>query len=78
MADKTAAARNAKLRERKRAAGLVPVTVMVPEARKEELKRIAAKMRNEDERIDDARPDHRATASLESSRPERITHADRT
>lgn len=47
MTDRTAAARNARLREKKRAEGLVPVTVMVPEARREDLKAIAATMREE-------------------------------
>lgn len=37
MTDRTAAARNARMRARKRAAGMVPVTVIVPENRKAEL-----------------------------------------
>ena len=45
--DHTAAARNARLREKKRAEGLVPVTVMVPVTRREDLKAIAAEMRKE-------------------------------
>ena len=53
MADPTAAARNARLREKKRAEGLVPVTVVVPVTRREDLKAIAAKMR------DEALPEHR-------------------
>lgn len=47
MTDRTAAARNAALRERKRAEGLVPVTVLVPIERREDLKAIAATMREE-------------------------------
>lgn len=47
MTDRTAAARNAALRERKRAEGLVPVTVLVPVTRREDLKAIAAKMRED-------------------------------
>lgn len=47
MTDPTAAARNAALRERKRAAGLKPVTIIVPIERIDELKAIAAKMREE-------------------------------
>jgi hypothetical protein len=46
--DKTAAARNARFRERKRQAeGVVAVTVMVPEDRREDLKAIAAEMRSQ-------------------------------
>lgn len=37
MTDRTAAARNARLRARKRAAGLITVTVVIPEERKPEL-----------------------------------------
>lgn len=47
MADRTAASRNARLRERKREAGIIPLTVMVPADRAEDLKAIAAKMRDE-------------------------------
>jgi hypothetical protein len=49
MTDRTAAARNARLREKKRAEGLVPVTVMVPESCREDLKAIAAKMREDNQ-----------------------------
>jgi hypothetical protein len=45
MPDKTAAARNARLRARKRAVGLITVTVTIPEERKPELDSIVRQWR---------------------------------
>lgn len=56
MTDRTAAARNARLRERKRAAGIIPLTVMVPADRAEDLKALAAQWRQDAQSADDPFP----------------------